>query len=183
MQLDELKKNMSTLEQVLAKTNPEIRINVAASETAKSKILKKFRQGFTGCLVLAVSFAAMAIANVSPQSFPDYLKIGMSICLALGAVWYAFMYRKLKRIDIAALPPAQLFSRTATLKLMVLSGELFFLICLAVFFTLLFQVAWTHNRIGFWAMTATLVYAIVAGILHYWPQYIRLFRELDYIKD
>jgi len=27
----------------------------------------------------------------------------MSIGLALGAVWYAFMYRKLKRIDIAAL--------------------------------------------------------------------------------
>lgn len=27
----------------------------------------------------------------------------MSMGLALGAVWYAFMYRKLKRIDIAAL--------------------------------------------------------------------------------
>lgn len=35
--------------------------------------------------------------------FPGCLKIGMSIGLALGAVWYAFMYRKLKRIDIAAL--------------------------------------------------------------------------------
>ena len=31
--------------------------------------------------------------------FKDWMSIG----LALGAVWYAFMYRKLKRIDIAAL--------------------------------------------------------------------------------
>ena len=44
MKLDELKKNMSTLDQVLAKTNSDIKINVSASETAQAKILKKFRQ-------------------------------------------------------------------------------------------------------------------------------------------
>ena len=40
MHLDKLKKGMSTLEQVLAKTNSDIKINVAASETAQSKILR-----------------------------------------------------------------------------------------------------------------------------------------------
>ena len=142
MQFEELKKRMSTLEQVFAKTNTDIKINVSVAENAQSKILKKFRQGFTACFILAAAFAVMAVANFNPLSFPNDIKISMSVCLAVGAVWYIFMYRKLNRIDVAALPPAQLFSKTAKLKLMVISGELFFFICLVVFFTLLFQTAW-----------------------------------------
>lgn len=81
MQLDELKKSMSTLEQVLAKTNTDIKINVSASETAQTKILKKFRQGFTSCLILAIVFAAMALGNLNPYSFPYRLKyISWYIC-------------------------------------------------------------------------------------------------------
>ena len=40
MQLDELKKSMSTLEQVLAKTSSDININVEASETAQRRYSK-----------------------------------------------------------------------------------------------------------------------------------------------
>ena len=75
MQLDELKKSMSTLEQVLAKTNTDIKINVSASETAQTKILKKIRQGFVSCIILAIVFTAMALGNIEPQSFPNYLKM------------------------------------------------------------------------------------------------------------
>ena len=49
MQLNELKKSMSTLEQVLAKTNSDIEINVSTSQTAKTKILKKIRLGGHFC--------------------------------------------------------------------------------------------------------------------------------------
>ena len=80
MQLNELKKSMSTLEQVLAKTNSDIKINVSTSQTAKTKILKKIRQGFVSCIILAIVFTAMALGNVEPQSFPNYLKIGMACC-------------------------------------------------------------------------------------------------------
>ena len=66
MQLNELKKSMSTLEQVLAKTNSDIKINVSTSQTAKTKILKKIRQGFVSCIILAIVFTAMALGNVSP---------------------------------------------------------------------------------------------------------------------
>ena len=55
MQLDELKKNMSKLDKVLDKTGSDIKINVAASETAQTKILKKFRQVMTNCAMLAVA--------------------------------------------------------------------------------------------------------------------------------
>lgn len=173
---------MSTLDQVLAKTNNEIKINVSASETAKSKILKKLRHGFTSCLIIAVVFTAMALGNQHSLSFPNYLKIGMAVCLLVAAVWYIFMYRYLKGIGIASLPPAQLFSKTTTLKLMVISSEVFFGICLVVFFTLLLPTVWAYNPIGFWAMVATIAFAIVYGIIHMWPQYIQLFRDLNSIK-
>lgn len=183
MELDELKKSMSTLEQVLAKTNSDIKINVSASQTAKTKILKKIRQGFVSCIIIAVVFAAMAFGNIESQSFPNYLKIGMAVCLAVGAVWYIFVYTQLSRIDIAALPPAKLFSRTASIKLMMITGEVFFVVCLAVFFTLLSQSFLNYSQTAFWAMVATLLFAVVLGIVHTWPQYIKLFRDINSIKE
>lgn len=183
MQLDELKKSMSTLEQILAKTDSDIKINVSAAETAQAKILKKFRQGYFSCIILAVVFTAVAIANVNPLSFPLYLKIYLAVFLALGAIWYLFMARRLRRINIPALPPAKLFSETASLKLVALCGEIFFGICLVILFTLLLPNAWAYNRLGFWAMTITLVIVLIFSVVHYWPQYIRLFRDLNSIKE
>ncbi len=183
MQLDELKKSMSTLEQVLAKTNSDIKINVSTSQTAKTKILKKIRQGFVSCIILAIVFTAMALGNIEPQSFPNYLKIGMAVCLAVGAAWYIFVYLRLNSIDVAALSPANLFSKTANIKLMMISGEAFFIVCLAIFFTLLSQSFWNYNQTGFWAMVATILFAVIYGIVHMWPQYIKLFRDLNSIKE
>ncbi len=183
MQLNELKKSMSTLEQVLAKTNTDIRINVSASETAQKKILRKFRQGFISCLILAAVFAAGAIGGINPQSFPLSQKIYLVIYLLLGAVWYGFMYRKLRNINIAALPPAKLFSKTANIKMLMLSGEIFFVIGIVILFTMLFPTAWAFNRIGFWAMVITLAGALIFSVVHYWPQYVKLFRDLNSIKE
>lgn len=182
MDLNELKKSMSTLDQVLAKTNSEIKINVSASETAKTKILKKFRQGYTSCLILAVVFTASLIGNINPESFPSYLKIYLVVYLLLGAIWYFFMHRKLRAINIAELTPAKLVSKTSTIKLLALSGEVFFIIGLAVLFTLLFPNAWEYNRLGFWAMAITLGAVLIYSVLHYWPKYIKLFSDLNSIK-
>ena len=183
MQLDELKKSMSTLEQVLARTNTEIKINVAVSETAQTKILKKFRQGAISCLILAFVFAAMAIGGINPHSFPIGLKIYLVVYLLLGGIWYGIMYLKLRHIKVADLPPAKLFSKTTRLRLFLIYGEIVFGIGIVILFTLLFPNAWVHNRLGFWAMIVTLVIAVVYGIIHILPQYIRLFRELNSIKE
>lgn len=183
MELDELKKSMSTLEQILAKTNTDIKIDVAASETAQIKILKKFRQGFLSCLILAVVFAAGAIGGINPNSFPLGQKIYLVVYLLLGAVWYIFMYHKLRNINIAALPPAKLFSKTANIKMLMLSGEIFFIIGIVILFAMLFPTAWAFNRFGFWAMIITLVGAVIYSVLHYWPQYIKLFQDLNSIKE
>lgn len=182
MQLDELKKNMSTLEQVLAKTNSDIKINVSASETAQAKILKRFRQGIISCIILAVVFAAMILGNINPVSLPVNIKIYLVSYLTLGAIWYTFMYFKLKRINIAALSPAELFSKTATMRLLMLSGEVFLGIGVVVLFTLLLPYMWTFNRIGFWFGTSTIAAAVIYSIVHIWPLYINLFRELNSLK-
>ncbi|MDE6100120.1 MAG: hypothetical protein K2G01_03675 [Paramuribaculum sp.] len=174
---------MSTLEQVLAKTNTDIRINVSASETAQTKILKKFRHGFTSSLILAVVFAAAAIGNINPLSFPLYLKVYLSSFLAAAGLWYIYLYRRLKDINIATLTPTQLFSKTATIKLQTLSGEIFFGACLVVLFTLLFPNAWVYNQMGFWAMAITLFIVVIYSIFYYWPKYIKLFRDLNSIKE
>lgn len=183
MQIDELKKSMSTLDQILAKTNSDIRINVSASETAKTKILRKFRQSSTSCFILAVVFASMIAGGVSQQALSVGLKIYLVIYLLLAAVWYLFLYRKLSDINIATLPPAKLFSKTANIRMMVLSGEVLFGIGLVILFTLLLPSMWTLSRIGFWGMIATLAVGIIVGVLYYLPQYIKLFRDLNSIKE
>lgn len=183
MQLDDLKKSMSTLDQILAKTNVEIQINVSACETAKSRILKKFRQEFTSYIILAIIFAVAAYANINPQSFPNYLKIFLVVLLSLAAIWNVFMYGKLRHINIATLTPAKLISETAHLKLLALSGEIIFGMGLVVFFTLLFPNAWQYHRFGFWAMAIGLILALIYSVAYYWPKYVRLFRDLNSIKE
>ena len=98
------------------------------------------------------------------------------------------LYRKLKSINIAVLSPKQLFSKTATIKLLTLSGEIFIGMCLVFFFALLLPSVWTFHRIGFWIMTIGLILGIVYSIFHYWPfhywpQYVKLFRDLNSIKE
>ncbi len=183
MELNELKKSMSTLDQVLAKTNTEIKINVSASETAKTKILKKLRLSFTHGFILAGVFAAMIARGINHPSFPVGLQIYLVVYLLLGGIWYIFLYLKLRRINVATYAPAQLFSKTANFKMLMLSGEIFFGIGLVIFFTLLFPSAWTFNRFGFWAMIATLAVSIIFNAVHYWPQFIKLFRDLNSIKE
>lgn len=183
MQLNELKNSMSTLDQVLAKTNTDIKINVQTSQTAKTKILKKIRQSFTSCLILAVVFAAMIAGGINQLSFPVGLKIYLVVYLLLAGIWYIFLYLKLRRIDVATVAPAQLFSKTANFKMLMLSGEIFFGIGIVILFTLLFPSAWTFNRLGFWAMIATLTAAIIFSVVHFWPKYIKLFRDLNSIKE
>ena len=85
-------------------------------------------------LLLAIIFVAAAIYNINPIAFPLYLKIYLSSFLAIGAIWYIYLYRKLKSINIAVLSPKQLFSKTATIKLLTLSGEIFIGMCLVFFF-------------------------------------------------
>lgn len=183
MELNELKKSMSTLDQVLTKTNADIKINVTASGNAKNKLLNKFRKNIILYLILAVVFTSAIFGGINPLSFPIGLKLYLVALLLIATVWYAVLYKRLQKIDVATLNPAKLLTETANLKIQMISGEMFFVLAMAVFFTLLIPTAWTYNRIGCWAMIVGLVVAIINSAINYYPQYVKLFRDLNSIKD
>ena len=94
-------------------------------------------------------------------------------------IWYAYLYFKLKDINIAVLSPAQLFSKTANIRILMISGEIFFGIVIG----LLLIYALYSNPTALWALAYSFVVWIVVSVFHYWPQYIKLFSDLNSIKE
>lgn len=160
MQLEELKRDITVLEQLLAKTNSVIEVNVSASETAQGKILKKFRQSSVNGMILAVVFACLWIGNVSSSELPDMFKAFIVIQSLLAAGWYLYLYSRLRRVDISSLTPGRLFSETTKIKILTLSGEVFFGIVLTAFFTLLLSFLFGRNPLAFWLIIATIAVAL-----------------------
>lgn len=183
MQLDELKKSMSTLEQMLAKTNTDIKIDVAASETAQSRILRKFKQAVIILIVIACIMIAATIANVNVESFPNSMKIFLTVILVMASIWFGWMHSRLKRLNVATLAPAILFAETARLKLFLIVGEVCLTVALAVFFALCLPYTWDFNRLGFWLVVIALPIAVGYDIFRLWPGYFKLFRELNSIEE
>lgn len=183
MQLDELRKNMSTLEQVLAKTSADIRINVEVSETAQSRILRKYHQAAKNCAIVAIVFCCLWIGNVSPDKLPNLYKGFITVLCGAGAVWYAYLSIRLKKIEIARLKPSALISETTTIKLLTLAGETVFGLALAVFFTLLLSEMIATNLLVFWLIAGCLAAGLTWSALYVWPRFIRLFSDLNSIKE
>ncbi|MDE6533714.1 MAG: hypothetical protein K2M27_09315 [Muribaculaceae bacterium] len=183
MQLDELKNSMSTLEQVLAKTNTGIMINVSASESAKTKILRKYRQNIISCAIIAIVFGLLWIGNVNNDKLPNFIKAFISILNAFAAIWYIFLFSMLKKIDIACSSPVALFKKTATLKLLNLTGEILMGIAIVILFTLFFQHLWLHKySTAFWTTAITLAISLAISAIYIIPKYLKLFRDLNSIK-
>lgn len=182
MQLTELRQSMSVLDHVLAKTSADITVDVTASETAQNKILRKYRQGIINNAVLAAVFGCLWIGDVTPDKLPNLFKGFIVILTAAAAVWYGFLFIRLKRIDIARLSPSKLLSATTTIKLLTLSGEVAFGIALAVFFTMLLTEMLATNLLAFRLIIATLAGGLVWGIVYTVPRYVKLFGDLNSLK-
>ncbi|MDE6527757.1 MAG: hypothetical protein K2L78_01760, partial [Muribaculaceae bacterium] len=105
MQIKDLKNSMSALEEVLAKTSSEIRIDVGASESAQGRILGRFRQSAVSAGIIALVFTSLWIGNANPEGLPMLIKAFLSIYCAVAAGWYVFLYFRLRKIDISMLKP------------------------------------------------------------------------------
>lgn len=182
MQLNELEKNMSLLDQVLAKTNTEIKINVVASKSAQNKILKKYLTGFISSAILAVVFTISWIGKGVFQSFQPYLRGFLAIYLTIAALWNLFLYLKLKNIKISQLAPSKLFAKTIQLKIYSLSGEVVAALGLAVFFSLFLSDLKAVNPFAFWMCVTGIIVALVSSI-SLLPRYIKLLNDLNTIKE
>lgn len=182
MQLDELKRSMSVLDHILDKTQTEIQINVEASQTAQTRLLKKYRQNIMSCGILAAVFGLTLSGGINENQIPMEQRVFLVIYLATAAIWYAIMYLKLKRMKIGTLPTAKLFSESTTIKLLNLTGEIVFAIGAAIFFTLFLQHMLATNMTAFWLCVGTLSFGVIWGALYTVPKYIKLFRDLNTLK-
>lgn len=180
MQLDEFKKRMAELDKTLAKTDRNLRINVEASTTGQTKLLEKFRQSSISGIIIAIILGVVMLGlGIGPSKISMTLKILLVVFVAIAGVWYGFLFYRLRNINIGALPPATLLAKTARFRLLVITGEVFFM----VYILLMMLYAWFYNPDGFWAMAAAPVICLVLFVKKYWPEYRQLFREMNTLEE
>ena len=182
MELSDLKKDMSILEQVLAKSNEEITIDLSASETAQSKLVKVFQQNLRNCLLASIIPIVLLASGTTPGSFPLYLKIFLLIYLLLGGAWYGYLWNKTEKINIISLTPVSLLTETSKLKLYTLSGEIFFIVGLTVFFSLFLSNLWDFSPLSFGLVIGTLLFGITFTLTSYVPKIRKIFNEMESLK-
>ena len=182
MELSDLKKDMSVLEQILAKSNEEFKIDVSASETAQTKLAKVYKQNLMNCLLASIIPVVLLVSGANTESFPLYLKIFLLVYLLLGASWYAFLWGIVKKINLITLTPISLITTTSQLKLYTLAGEIFFIIGLTVFFSLFLSNLWNFSPLSFGLVIGTLLFGITFTLTFYVPKLRKVFNELESIK-
>ena len=182
MELSNLKKNMSVLEQVLAKSNEEITIDLSASETAQSKLAKVFQQNLRNCLLVSIIPVVLLVSGSNTSIFPLNLKIFLLVYLLLAASWYVFLWNKTEKINIISLTPVSLLTATSKLKLYTLAGEIFFIVGLTVFFSLFLSNLWDFSLLSLGLVIGTLLFGITFTLTYYVPKLRKIFNEMEAIK-
>ncbi len=181
MNLDELKKSMSSLDDVLAQKNSEpINFNIETCTSAQSRIAKQYRKGILNCGVLAVVFIILWLSGTDESVFPVAMKGFLGIFMAVAAIVYLLLYRFVKKIKLATSTPMQMMKQVASLRLYTLVAEIFFAIVLAVFFTVFLSNLWTLGTWTFWLVSGALAFCIIIALTML-PKKIRDFRELTSI--
>lgn len=183
MNLDELKKSMSTLDDVLAQKSDEpIKLNTNTCDTAQQKIMRFFRKGSLSTLILAVVFPCAWQSGFGNDAFTPGIKVFLVTFLIVATVWYAYLYLKTKKINIATSTPAIVMKQVASLRFCTLTGEIVLGMTLAVFFTLFLSNLWVVGRYRFWIVTAAIVVFVILLTTVYLPRTIKQFRNLTAIE-
>ncbi len=178
MDLDELKKSMSTLDDVLAKRSGDsINFNIKNCTWAKSRIARQYRDSFLNCGILAVVFIGLWISGADQPYFPVAMKGFLGVFMALAAIVYVFLYRFLGKIKITSAAPMEVMRQVLSLRLYTLIAEIIFTVVLAVFFTIFLGNLWVLGSHTFWLVAGALfVNLTIAAIML--PKKIRVFNEL-----
>lgn len=179
MKLDDLKNTLSTLDKILDKTNSDIRIDISACETAQSKLLNKFWHAAESCIFIFLVFTVLIVMGYAPSKFSLSVNIFLDVFLLMGGLWYTFLYLKLRKINIATITPAELFSSTVKLKILMISGETFFVTS----FLMSIIYAWFSSPSAIWSMGPSFVVVIIIGLFYRLPEYKKLFHDLNSTKE
>lgn len=101
MNLDELKKSMATLDDVLAqKGGDKINFNTQTCTSAQSRIVKQYRKNIISCGVLAVVFIIFWLSGMDQPSFPVAMKGFLGVFMTVATFVYSVLYSLLSLIHI-----------------------------------------------------------------------------------
>lgn len=179
MNLDELKKSMSTLDDVLAEKSGEpIKLNTAACDTAQKRIMRSYRQGALLTLILALVFPCVWQSGFGNDAFTPGIKIFLVVFLLIATLWYGYLYLKTKKIHIAVNTPVQTMRQVASLRFCALTGEIVLGMAIAVMFTLFLSNLWIVGQYRFWIVLSAIVVFIILLTTVYLPRTIRDFKNL-----
>lgn len=181
MDLEELKKSMSTLDDVLAKKSCDsITFNTDACSSAQSRIARQYQKSILSSSVLAVVFIALWLGGSDQPSFPVAMKGFLGVFMAVTVIVYAILYRLIKKIQVSSAAPMEVMKQVSSLRLYNLIAEIFFAIVLAVFFTIFLSNLWALGSFTFWLVAGALLVSLgIAAVML--PKKIKDFRELSAI--
>ena len=182
MNLDELKKSMSTLDDVLAQKNGgDINFKSIKCNTAQKKIMNMYCKGAISCAILAVVFICAWNSGFGNDAFPLSYKIFLCSFLGIATIWYSYLYFKTKKINITLSTPMQTMKQVSTLRFSALAGEIVLGMALAVFFTLFLSNLWVVGQYRFWIVLAAIGVFLILLITVFLPRTIRDFNNLTAI--
>ncbi len=178
MNLDELKKSMSTLDDILAeKSNDTFNFNTATCNSAQSRIAKQYQRTILNCSVFAVVFITLWLSGTDEPSFPVALKGFLGVYMAVAAIAYTILYHLIKKIQITTTPPIVVMKQVSSLRLYTLITEIFLAIVLAIFFTIFLSHLWALGTYSFWLVAGTLFISLIIAMIML-PKKIRDYNEL-----
>lgn len=183
MDFEEMKKNMSLIDTLLERTNSPVRIDTQRAQNAKTRLERKFLEGVRINAILCVLFLIVLLnsGNDANVSFP--YRIVITVVTFIGSLWYLYLYRAVKRIDIYTLTPKLLFSKISSLKLWIISGQIGITIILVVMFTLFLPQIFHKSLLGFCFCVATIIAAVAISLFVYIPRYKKIFSDFVAVKD
>ncbi len=178
MNLDELKKSMSTLDDFLAqKSGDSIDFNTSTCTSAQNRIAKQYRNSILSSGVLAVVFIGLWLSGNDQPSFPVVMKGFLGVFMAVVTIGYAILYRFVRNIKVTSDSPITVMKQVTSLRLYALIAEIIIAIVLTVFFTIFLSNLWALGSYTFWLVAGALcVSLIIAAIML--PKKIRDFNDL-----
>lgn len=182
MNLEEMKNNMTVIDNLLEKTNNKVEIDRIRIDNAKSKLEKKFSDSSKANLIVCGVFTIVLLKAGHDVNFSLPYRAIIPILTLLGSGWYYYLYKQVKAIDLFKFPPVKLIERLSSLKLKILSGEALTIILLAIIFSLFLPQLITKSALGFWLCVATLALALILSLFFYIPRYKRILNDLTSLK-
>ncbi len=182
MNLDELKKSMSTLDDVLTqKSGDTITLNTTICDTAQKRVTKQYRRNIQMCAVLALVFIVLWLSGTDNPRFPVAMKGFLGVYMAVAAMMYAVLYHMIKKIQITSEAPIMVMKQVSNLRLYTLATEIVLAIVLAIFFTIFLGNLWSLGSYTFWLVSGALLISVIIAVIIL-PKKIKDFRELTAIN-